>query len=440
MGPDKKGGTQVSIKRKEIMPGVFLNFEKSDKFKTTFMSITLLNQLERETAAMNALIPFVLKRGTRYYPDMESLSSRLDELYGTSIDPMVRRNGEVQGIGLAASFPEEKYLPGGATVTAEAVSLICEMLLSPNTRGGLLISDYVESEKTNLINYINSLVNNKRSYALTRCIEEMCCFEDIAIGKWGRAEDVEAINYKKLTKHYHTVLQSSPIEIFFFGQTDFDTVESMLLDNLSTLPRAEINYDIGTDIRLNAIEDKPRYFEENLDVTQGKLVLGYRLGEAMEDPDIPALQVFNAVFGSGVTSKLFVNVREKMQLCYYASSLLDFHKGILLASSGIDFDKFEPARDEIIRQLDFMREGEITDDEMNFAKAGIISDLRTMADSQYDMEAFCYANTIEGIEWTGEELAELVKDVTREDVVEIARSLELDLVYFLRDMKNDDED
>ena len=422
------------------MNGVFLNYLKSDKFKTSFLSINFLNQLSRENASLNALVPFVLKRGTMSYPNMEALSARLDELYGAVIEPVVRRTGEVQGIGFVASFPEEKYLPEGSSVTADVIELVADIVLHPNTRGGLFLPEYVDSEKENLSNLINSFINEKRSYSLKRCIEEMCCYEDIAVGKYGKSEDVEGINYKKLTKHYHSLIQTSPAEIFFCGQSDMSTVESMLKESFETLPRGEIDYDIGTDIRMNALEDEVRYYEENLDVTQGKLDIGFRLGECMEDPNVAALYVFNTVYGSGITSKLFKNVREKLQLCYYASSMLDYHKGILIANSGVDFDKFEEAKDEILHQLDLVKQGEITDEELSYAKAGVMSDLKAILDSQYDLESFYYSNNIEGFEWTPEELSELVNEVTKEQVVEIANSIECDLVYFLRNERNDAED
>ena len=312
--------------RSEILPGVWLTHIQSDKFKTALMSISLLTQLNRENASMNALIPFVLRRGCKLYPDMEQISARLDELYGAMTEPCVRRIGEIQVIGFVSSFPEDSYVPAEESILSGICNLMGELLLHPVTRGGLFLPVYVDSEKEKLADIIRSVINDKRSYATKRCIEEMCCFEDYAVGRYGSAEDCEEIRYDRLTKHYHTILRNSPIEIFYCGKASYEYVEQNLRDALCTLPRGEIDYDIGTDVRMNAVEDKPRYFEEKLDVGQGKLVLGYRLGECMEDPDKAAIQVFNAVYGAGVTSKLFMNVREKLSLCYYASSFADVRK------------------------------------------------------------------------------------------------------------------
>ena len=430
----------MEYSRYEIMPGIFLSHLRSDKFKTACMSVTLLTQLQRETASMNALIPFVLRRGTSQYGDIEKLSRRPDELYGTAIEPVVRRIGEIQCIGLYASFPEPEFLPGGASLLGDAVALMGQILLSPATRGGLLLPQYVDSEKEKLIELIRSQINDKRGYAVKRCIEEMCCYEDFSVSRFGSEDECENINYKKLSKHYKKLLQTCPVEVFYCGQADAASVRSALRDALSPMPRGEINYDLGTDVRMNAVEDKVRYVEEELDVTQGKLVMGFRLGECMEEPDIPAIYVFNCVFGGGTTSKLFMNVREKLSLCYYASSSCLIRKGIMLVHSGIDFDKFDAVRDEIFSQLEAVKRGEFTDEELNAAKRGVASDLRAMMDSQGELEGFWLSQALDGLDYGPMELAELVCDVTKEDVVKIANSVECDLIYFLKGGAEEAED
>ena len=423
--------------RKELLPGVWLTALRSDKFKTGCLSINLLTQLKRETAALNAVLPFVLRRGTRYHPDMETIAAELDSLYGTGIEPSVRKIGEIQCIGFYASFPDDKYLPEGSDVFEKTANFACELLLAPSTRGGLFIPAYVESEKEKLLDLIRSRVNEKRSYARLRLIEQMCCYEDYAVSRFGTEDVAESIYYQKLTKYYHGLISTSPVEIFYCGSLDGSKVADILSDALSGMTRGEINYDIGTDIRMNTVEDKVRSFTDEMAVTQGKLVLGYRLGECMEEPDIAAIYVFNAVFGSGVTSKLFMNVREKLSLCYYASSSVDTHKGLMLVSSGVDFDKADAAKAEILLQLDAVKNGDITDEELNAARRSVASDLRACLDSQGELEGFYLANTLDGLEFSPDELAELVNEVSREDVIEIANSVVLDAEYFL---KGDGED
>ena len=428
----------MEFNRNELMPGVFLSHLRSDKFKTACMSVTLLTQLRRETAAMNAVIPFVLRRGTTRYGDMEQLSRRMDELYGAAVEPVVRRIGEIQCIGFYGSFPEPDYLPGGEALLGDTCALMAQLLLDPATRGGLLLPQYVDSEREKLLDIIRSRMNDKRSYALTRCIEEMCCYEDFAVSRFGSESEAENIHYKKLTRHYRELIQTCPVEIFYCGKTDFKAVSAAMRDAFSTMPRGEIDYDIGTDLRMNAVEDHVRFVEEEMDVTQGKLVLGFRLGECMEEPDIPALYVFNAVYGSGATSKLFMNVREKLSLCYYASSAVYLHKGIMLVSSGIEFDKLDAARDEILAQLDSVRRGEITDDELRSAKKSVASDLRAVQDSIGELEGFYLSQALDGLDYGPAELAALAEDVTKEDVQAIAKSIECDLIYFLKGSGEED--
>ncbi|MEI3085396.1 MAG: insulinase family protein [Oscillospiraceae bacterium] len=428
----------MKFNRTELMPGVFLSHLRSDKFKTACMSVTLLTQLRRETAAMNAVIPFVLRRGTTRYRDMEQLSRRMDELYGAAVEPVVRRIGEIQCIGFYGSFPEPDYLPGGEALLGDTCALMAQLLLDPVTRGGLLLPQYVDSEREKLLDIIRSRMNDKRSYALTRCIEEMCCYEDFAVSRFGSESEAENIHYKKLTRHYREPIQTCPVEIFYCGKTDFKAVSAAMRDAFSAMPRGEIDYDIGTDLRMNAVEDHVRFVEEEMDVTQGKLVLGFRLGECMEEPDIPALYVFNAVYGSGATSKLFMNVREKLSLCYYASSAVYLHKGIMLVSSGIEFDKLDAARDEILAQLDSVRRGEITDDELRSAKKSVASDLRAVQDSIGELEGFYLSQALDGLDYGPAELAALAEDVTKEDVQAIAESIECDLIYFLKGSGEED--
>lgn len=417
--------------RTEIMPGVWLTAINTDKFKTSCMSINLLTQLERDTASMNAVIPFVLRRGTSIHPDMESIAEELDEMYGACVEPVVRRIGEIQCIGFYASFADDKFIPDGTSVAEKLAFLLGEILLSPNTKGGLFLPQYVESEKSKLLELIRSKINEKLGYSVQRMLEQMCCYEDFSVPKFGTEDTAENIHYQKLTKHYRSLISTSPVEIFYCGSMDADRISDILREALSGMPRGEINYDIGTDIRMNAVEDKVREFGDSMAVTQGKLVIGYRLGEIMDDPDLAAIYVFNAVYGGCVTSKLFMNVREKLSLAYFASSVTDTHKGIMMVYSGIDFDKLEDAKAEIFAQLEDVKNGVVTDDELNAAKSSVSSSLRACMDSQGELEGFYLANALDGLEFDPMELAELVDGVTLDDVIAVANSVQCDAIYFL---------
>ena len=384
----------MEYSRVEIRQGVWLTHLREEKFKTACFSESLLSQLDRQTVSMNALIPYVLHRGTKLYPDMQALSERQEELYGTAIEPVIRRIGEIHCSGFYASFPEDEYLPGSESVLAEAIGLSLELLLDPVTRGGLLLPDYVESEREKLLDLIAARVNNKRSYAVLRCMEEMCAFEDYSAGRLGDEAGARAINYKKLSKHYRSMLQTCPVELFYCGHAGVEKVRAILRDQLATLPRGEINFDIGTEIRMNAVEEQPRLTVEEMDVAQVNLVIGWRLGECMEEPDFPALYVFNELYGGSPSSKLFLNVREKRSLCYYVSSLVDIRKGLLLVSSGVREQDVEAAKAEIFAQLEAMKGGDFTEEELETAKSGAASDLRSIPDSQGALEGFFLSQEI----------------------------------------------
>lgn len=430
----------MELSRVEVRQGVWLTHLREDKFKTACFSVNLLSQLSRDTASMNALIPFVLRRGTTGCPDMEALNARFEELYGTVIEPVVRRIGEIQCSGFYASFPEDDFLPKGESVLQDALGLTLEMLLSPLTRGGLFLPAYVESERDNLLDLIASRVNNKRSYAVTRCLEEMCCCEDFATSRYGDEETCRSINYKKLSRHYKALLQEAPIELFYCGRAPLSRVRQILRVLLATLPRGEVNTDIGTEIRMNALEAQPRYTEEQMDVNQANLVIGWRLGECMEDPDFPALYVFNDLFGGSPSSRLFLNVREKLSLCYYASSLIDVRKGLLLVSSGIQEKNYDAAKSEIFAQLEALQQGEITEDALETAKAGVASDLRSVPDTQSALESFFLSQAVAGADYGPLELAELVTEVTADRVKAIAQSVECDQIFLLKASGTTDSD
>ena len=231
---------------------------------------------------------------------------------------------------------------------------------------------------------------------------------------------------------YHDVLSTSPVEIFYCGSLEGGRVARILTDVLSTMPRGEIDEDIGTDIRMNALEAEPRYVTETLPVAQGQLAVGYRLGACMTEPDIPALFVFNALYGGCVTSKLFLNVREKLSLCYYVGSRLSTHKGLLTVTSGIDVKNYERALAEITAQLDAVRTGDFTDGELQAAIRSVASDLRATADAPDALAWYWLNRTVQGLDIDPAEMAALVEEVTRTDVTDIAAGVVCDCVYLLK--------
>ena len=427
---------KVSIS--EIAPLVYLTCLTTDKFKTGYLSINLLDQLKRDNASKNALIPSVLLRGSSLHPNMESIAGALDELYGARLEPLVGKKGEIQTIGFVSSFIDDALAPNGENILERVASLMCEVLLTPNTRGGLLLPVYVDSEREKLLDRIRGIVNDKRSYSIYRLKELMCYGEDYSVDRLGTEIEAEGIGYQKLTRHYRELLTNAPLEIIYCGTTQPKIVEEIFKSLLEPLPRSDVQPEIGTDVRLNSIDDKPRYYTDELDVTQGKLAIGFRLGEFFDEDHIHITHVFNALFGGSVNSKLFMNVREKLSLCYFASSGIDYFKGVMLVSSGIEFSKYNEALSEIFAQLDAIKAGDFTEDELTAAKKSVSSDLRAMIDSPGSLVDFWFGQNIRGLDYGPEELALLAESVSADEVISAAKSVECDAVYFLKGIEKEE--
>jgi predicted Zn-dependent peptidase len=413
--------------RFELMPGVFLTVLSTDKFKTNCLSLNLLRPLEQSEAAMNALLPDVLLRGCALCPDMGAVSAWLDERYGAGIQTTVRKKGEVQAIGFFMDYINERYTQ--ESLTEDICKLLGSFLLEPVLENGVFRKDYVAGEKVNLINAIMAQINDKRTYASIRLRQEMFRGEQYGVGKYGTQEQVEAITPERLYAHYQTILETSQIELTFAGQTDIEHLKASLLEALKELPRGALVHPETVE---GPMPETVRELTETMDVTQGKLVMGFRTGITAGDEQYPALLLMNSVYGGSLTSKLFMNVREKLSLCYYASSGLDRFKGVMIVSSGVDMDKFETAKAEILAQLEACRRGEIAQEELEPARSYLISSLKAGEDSAYGMEDFYVGQTIGGYTDTPDTLAQALQKVTIPEIQAVANRLKLDTIYFLK--------
>ena len=413
--------------RMEILPGVFLTPVQTDKFKTGCFSINFIRPLKKSEVAQNALIPSVLLRGSVRYPDIRSISARLDELYGASVGSLVRKKGEMQLVGLYADYVEDKLTD--EPVFRQVLDFTAEILLDPVLENGCFREDVVRGEKRNLANAIESRINNKRSYALTQLLRLMCADETYGIARIGELEDVERVDAAGLYAQYQELLAHSRVEIFYMGAQPAHEAAEAFRSALRELPRGELA-QVSTEVVRTAGAVRERI--EEMDVAQGKLAIGLRTGCTAADAEYPALLMMNAVFGAGTTSKLFVKVREELSLCYYAGASIEKFKGVMFVSSGVESANFETAKKEILRQLEQCREGNISAYEFDSAKRLILSELKAAADSPGRLDDFYVGNAAAGIGGTVETLAERVAAVTVEDVVAAARRVTLDSVYFLK--------
>lgn len=421
----------MKYRREEIMPGVFLSAVNTDRFKTAVMGAVLLSQLEREHAYMDALLPSVLRRGTVKSPDMPALTRRLEMLYGAVVVPVIQTVGEVRCSGFLGTFPENRFLPGGARELESMAALLGELLIAPNKRGGLLLPEYVDSEKAKLAERIRSARDDREGYAMQRLIALMCQYEDMGAMVLDDEDEAESIHYRRLTMRWRELLSRSPVEVFYCGSEDFRSVRDAVLDAFAALPRGELDFDIGTDVRMNAIEAEPRIYNETMDAAQGKLCMGWRLGECMEEPDPAALRVFNAVYGGTAASRLFRRLREERSLCYYASSGVDIVKGLLYVQSGIDPSSYNEAVGAITGELAAMARDGIGPEELDAARSYCAQALRLIVDDPIELMMYRLRMNVTGADIAPDELAALCEEVSAESVADIAASTELDAVYFL---------
>ncbi|MCI9391859.1 MAG: insulinase family protein [Oscillospiraceae bacterium] len=412
--------------RQMLMENVYLTYIPSEKFKTSFFSAQMAVPLRAETAGLNALMVNVLSRGTARCPDMAAIGRELDMLYGARLEPTVRKKGENQLFGFVASCVDDRFLPAGERLLEPVTDLLGDMYCRPAADGGRLREDYADSERENLADLIRSDLNDKRSYAARRLMEEMCAGEPYGVRRMGRAEDVERISLRALDEHYRTILPQGRLELFYCGSAARERVAGAFARAFEGLPRRGRLEPAATTRR--PAPEQVRLTVEEMDVTQGKLCLGLRTDSA----DMAATMLMNAMFGGASTSKLFMNVREKLSLCYYAGSAYHRQKGIITVSSGIEFANYDRALAEIYAQLEALRDGDWEEWELQGARSSLCSGLRSMEDSAASLEDFVMGQAAAGGEETIPGLLEAVRQVTPERIRAAAGAVRPDTVYFLR--------
>ena len=412
--------------RQMLMENVYFTYIPSEKFKTSLLSAQLAVPLRRETAAQNALLVNVLSRGTARCPDMAALNRELDMLYGAHLAPAVRKRGENQLAGFTATCIDDRFLPQGEQLLEQLTSLLGDMFCDPAVEGGRLVEAYVDSERANLADLIRSDINDKRAYANRRLVESMCAGEPFGVGRMGSLEDVERISREELDSHYRALLAQGRMELFYCGSAPEDRVKEALSATFARLPR-QGKLEPGPTLRRPAPESV-RVVEEEMDVTQGKLCVGYR---TMSGDDY-ATMMMETMFGGFSSSKLFLNVREKLSLCYYASSVYQRQKGLIAVSSGVAFENYTRALEEIGAQLEALRRGEWEDWELQGARSSLLSGLRAIKDSAWALEDFVMGKAVAGSRETISELMEGISAVTGERIQKAAKAVKPDTIYFLK--------
>ena len=412
----------------QLAPGITLRCFADTRFKQGRLSIQIIRLQKADEAAMNALIPTVLLRGCEGHPDLRAITNRLDELYGASVGTMVRRIGDYQTTGFYCGFMEDRFAMDGDRILEPMVRFVGQLLLQPLTENGGFLSGFTASEKKNLIATIESDLNDKRAYTMGKLLKTMCRADSFGVPRLGDKESVTGIDPVSLYRHYRHMLRVSPIELFYVGSTPAGRVAELLTQMFASVERAYEPLPAQTPFHDTECSDET----EQMDIVQGKLCMGFTTSILNTSAEFAAMQVLNTLFGAGMTSKLFMQVREKMSLCYAIGSGYYGSKGILTVSAGIDCDKEQAVRQEVLAQLDACRRGEITEQELNSAKEALLSSLRSVHDSPGAIESYYATAALSGAARSPALYMEQVQAVTAEDVAAAAKTVKLHSTYFLK--------
>jgi predicted Zn-dependent peptidase len=408
--------------------GISFYYIHSDKFKTISLNVIFATALKKKLATCNALIPHILKRGCRSYPTQQELAIRLEELYGMSLNGSVDKKGENQLIRFHVGFVSGRYTADRTKLFDEAGDLLLEVLTQPVLENGSFKKDYIEQERENLIQRIRSRVNNKMSYSMHRCLEEMCKGEPFEVYEDGDEENAKAITASELMDGYQELLKKYPVFVYISGDVSEDEMKRFI-DKFDSIERE--NIQPLTEPSFNKKRDEPLRIEEPMDVSQGKLCLGFRTHIKANSPDYFPLAIYNGILGGGVHSKLFKNVREKESLAYSAFSLLERYKGLLVACSGIEIADREKTEKIILDQIKAINSGDISETEMEATKKSFETGLKIMQDGQEGIVDFYLSQHISGINESIDEFYNKLISVKKDDVIKMSEMITLDTTYFL---------
>lgn len=409
--------------------GLSLHTVSTTKFKTNTIVLKLLAPLNEQDVTYRALLPYVLQRGTKNFPTSTILRQHLDELYGATLHVDLSKKGENHIISFRMEIANEKFLSDATPLLEQGIKLLSEILLNPVVENEAFQEEFITQEKRTLKQRIQSVYDDKMRYSNLRLVQEMCKDEPYALHVNGETSDIEKITAKSLYDYYQKCIQTDHIDLYVVGDLNQQEVEGYVKEYFSFE-----NSPQPVTHSSSRMEVKEKEVIEEQDVKQGKLNIGYRTNSGYKDEDYYALQVFNGIFGGFSHSKLFINVREKASLAYYAASRVESHKGLLMVMSGIEVQNYDKAVSIIKEQMAAMKNGDFTDQEFEQTKAVIRNQLLETVDTAYGLVEIVYHNVIANSNRTFDEYLEGIEKVTKEEVVQVAQKVELDTIYFLKGM------
>nr|WP_285841801.1 pitrilysin family protein [Sutcliffiella horikoshii] len=411
------------------MNGITIHTITTEKFKTNTIVLKVRAPLSQEDVTVRALLPYVLQNGTKSHPQPTHFRAYLDELYGASLAVDLSKKGEDHIITFRLEIANEKFLRDSTPLLEKGIELLSEVLLHPVIEGNAFKSSTVDKEKRALKQRIQSVYDDKMRYASQRLIEEMCAEEPYRLPANGEKDQVDNISAQSLFEYYQNMLKTNDIHLYLVGDIKEEEVDGYVKKYFD-MPQ-KVN-KVESSITNRATNKKePNEVIEKQDVKQGKLNIGYRTNVKFNDDLYYALQVFNGIFGGFSHSKLFINVREKESLAYYAASRVESHKGLLLVMSGIDFSNYEKAVTIINQQIEAMKQGEYSESEISQTKAVIKNQILETIDTARGLIEILYNNEVSDVDKPVDAFLEGVENVTKEQIQEVARLIEQDTIYFL---------
>ena len=416
------------INRSVLAEGVYFSDVRDSRFKTMKISANLIVPLSEENASANALLCGVLSRSTKAYPDFTALSKKLSSLYGAELNVSIRKAGDNQVLTISASGLDDRYTLDGDSVAKELSLLLCGVIFEPNLKDGAFVDSEVEQERRQLLDVIDSEFNDKRIYANGQLIRYMCQNEIFGVDRYGTAEKIKEATPQSLYDTWQNLLNTAVFEVIYIGDSEPDKAVQVFKSAFEKTDRTPVK--AVTEVIRTAGE--PKRIVEEMNVAQSKLVMGFRAGVALPDKEVAASMLMCAILGGTAHSKLFCNVREKQSLCYYCSSRYDKMKGLVFIDSGVEGENIEKAEKGILKEIEDMKNGEITDFEISATKMAVINSYQTSNDTVSGIEGWYSAQLFDESFKSIEEMSALINGVTKDEIIAAAQKLTLDTVYVLK--------
>ena len=424
------------ITRKPVATGVYFNSIEETGFKSVKISVTMIVPLEKETAAAYSLLPLVLTYSCAKYPDTTTLNRALSNLYGAGIGGYCRKMGESLALTITISGIDDRYTMDNEKISPELVRMLCEVIFNPKRENGVFCQKDFDQCKRQLLESIDGEFNDKRGYAISQMIGEMCQDEKFGIRRYGSREGVERLTVQDLYDAWKNILVCSRVEVMMIGNSETTLAENIIKEQFSAYERRVP--EISTELKSAVSQVKTRY--ENSDIAQAKLVMGFRTNTAQPFDNTLAMSLTVAILGGTPSSKFFLNIREKLSLCYYCASRYDKLKGIVIVDSGVEKENIERTVKEINHQLDEMKQGNITDFEISSAKLAIINGYKSIQDSVSGMESWYIGQMLDKKILTVDECVDILNNVDKETIVRLANTIKLDTIYLLQPDKDTKEE